>query len=169
MIHCPNHHDLSQLSDLSLCVCVCCVCRFLEALGTEALPSESDETESTLLGDFSPSLTNPPVAAAAHNRRDVDGSPTSSSLTDLLENGLNRVNTSMQSTAAKPRSVVGHRSGQGKEQLNRSVRDASFVSASTACTTSSERQFRHELASLDAEIARLQLQFQVTANRTKRT
>ena len=150
-----------------MCVCVC-VCRFLEALGTEALPSESDETESTLLGDFSPSLTNPPVAAAAHNCRDVDGSPTSSSLTDLLENGLNRVNTSMQSTA-KPRSVVGHRSGQGKEQLNRSVRDASFVSASTACTTSSERQFRHELASLDAEIARLQLQFQVTANRTKRT
>lgn len=153
------------------CVISVYVCRFLDALGTEALPFESDETESTLLDDFSPSLTKPPppAAAAAQNQRNVDGSPASTSLTDLLDNGLDRSNTTAQSAPAKLPLTKGRGTGRGMEPFNRSVRDASFVSGSTAYTTSSERQFRHELASLDAEIARLQLQFQVTANRTKRT
>ena len=144
----------------------------MEALGTEALPSESDDTESTLLGDFSPSLINPPPPpeGAPQNHKDVRGSPTSSSsLTDLLDNGLDRMNSTAHWTPAKLASVEGCGAGREKEQLDKSVRDASFMSGSTACTTSSERQFRRELASLDAEIARLQLQFQVTANRTKRT
>lgn len=153
------------------CVISVYVCRFLDALGTKALPFESDETESTLLDDFSPSLTKPSSssAAAAQNQRNVDSSPASTSLTDLLDNGLDRSNTTAQSAADKLPLMKGRGTGRGMEPFNRSVRNASFLSGSTAYTTSSERQFRHELASLDAEIARLQLQFQVTANRTKRT
>ena len=159
MVHCPTMSARCWY-----------VCRFLESLGTEALPSESDDTESTLLGDFSPSLNPPPPEGAPQDHKDVRGSPaSSSSLTDLLDNGLDHMKSTAHWTPAKLAPVEGCGDGREKKQLDKSVRDASFLSGSTACTTSSERQFRRELASLDAEIARLQLQFQVTANRTKRT
>ena len=54
----------------------------------------------------------------------------------------------------------------GKEGLPAGVvRNVSFLSEATTKTTSSERQFRQDLASLDAEIARLQLQFRVAASK----
>jgi myosin heavy subunit len=75
-------------------------------------------------------------------------------LSDLIDTELKDVASSSKKVAKLPY----------VHQLQAPPRDdLSFQSEATTQTTSSERQFRTELAALDAEIAKLQLQFQTAA------
>ena len=121
-----------------------------------------EKTESNEISDSSQEATivddNLSLQDAQHLEGLIEDKRSSTTLSDLINSGL------------KDMSNLYTASRKADDQQNTRQfaffprEDVSFMSEATTQTTSSERQFRSELAALDAEIARLQLQFQTAAS-----